>query len=351
MPIRHRLAGPPTHHGDPLVAVPRVRRGHRDNGLAKRLGKRLRRRARSLLLLHGHRRAIPTAGCNVECCQHARPAQPGSTRQLFVDALPQGTGQDDWPESFFKIRLATVSSPMTRSRSSSWAFSSRISRSRLSLPFLPVASAPSPAARNSSRQRYSVCSLMPKRRATCTAGSSRRSKTSTASRRCCTVNSERLGMVESPPGSMTSVYRTARVLTHADSQEPLAIHDVTRGWNHHRWKAIRDFLSARGHIDWQDHRYEFPSMENGKNVEKRPKRGIACKWAISDDFNWTLERVSSLNTSSKGGTSFVDTEIRRLVLTQGKGQNLRPKPFPIRAERERLFWFRAEQACENLCAA
>lgn len=43
--------------------------------------------------------------------------------------------------------------------------------------------------------------------------------------------------------------------------------DVDRGFCHHRWKRIRDFLSARGHIDWTDHRYERPAMvkdENGK---------------------------------------------------------------------------------------
>jgi hypothetical protein len=39
--------------------------------------------------------------------------------------------------------------------------------------------------------------------------------------------------------------------------------DIDRGWNHHRWKVIRDFLSARGHIDWTDNRYEPPSAGAG----------------------------------------------------------------------------------------
>jgi hypothetical protein len=32
--------------------------------------------------------------------------------------------------------------------------------------------------------------------------------------------------------------------------------DVDRPWNHHRWKAIRDAMSAQGLLDWQDQRYQ-----------------------------------------------------------------------------------------------
>lgn len=121
--------------------------------------------------------------------------------------------------------------------------------------------------------------------------------------------------------------------------------DVQRGWNHHRWKAIRDFCSARGHLDWTDHRYQY-GMDAEKSV-----RGIACKWEITDDFNWTLERVALTAPLNAGEASFVDTSIRKLIPTQGKGQNLRPKPFPLWVERERNFLLRAWEACETLFAA
>src|SRR4029077_16197422 len=147
-------------------------RRHGDDGLAQRLGNRPRRRAWPLTLLAGHWLAIPTAGRNGQRFQQSAPPQLGIAGQFFTDPPTHRVGQDNWPESFFKMRLATVSSPITKSRSSSLAFSSRISRSRASLPFLPCAKAVSPAARKSSRQRYSVCSLISYRRANCTAGSS-----------------------------------------------------------------------------------------------------------------------------------------------------------------------------------
>jgi len=118
--------------------------------------------------------------------------------------------------------------------------------------------------------------------------------------------------------------------------------DVQRPWNHHRWKAIRDFLSANGHIDWFDARYEW-----GQNQV----RGIACKWTITERFALTLEMVGNVTTDKRGGPSFVDTAVRPLIPNQGTGLNLRPTPFPIRAERERMFLFRANEACDNLFAA
>lgn len=124
--------------------------------------------------------------------------------------------------------------------------------------------------------------------------------------------------------------------------------DVARPWNHHRWKAIRDFLAARGHVDWSDHRYDYGTVKNdgqGRN------KGIACKWRLTDGYDWTLARVAALPASSKGEASFVDTRIRSLIPTQGIGENLRPTPFPLRVELEQKFWLRAYEACEHLCAA
>ena len=118
--------------------------------------------------------------------------------------------------------------------------------------------------------------------------------------------------------------------------------DVERPWNHHRWKVIRDFLSAEGHIHWIDNRYEFGTSGD---------RGLACKWRISDDYAFTLEVVASVNNIRHRGASFVDTDFRSFIPQRGTGQNLRPQRFPIRAEKERNMWFRAYEACEHLCAA
>ncbi|HEX4146829.1 MAG TPA: hypothetical protein VHY91_25250 [Pirellulales bacterium] len=125
--------------------------------------------------------------------------------------------------------------------------------------------------------------------------------------------------------------------------------DIDRPWNHHRWKAIRDFLSANGHIDWTDHRYEYSTVATDDRRTK--KKGIACKWSITDGYDWTLARVASLPTCREGEASFVDTAIQHLIPTQGNGENLKPTPFLLRVELEQKFWFRAYEACELLFAA
>jgi hypothetical protein len=127
--------------------------------------------------------------------------------------------------------------------------------------------------------------------------------------------------------------------------------DTDRGWNHHRWKAIRDFLSARGHIDWTDHRYEIPTVvkdENGKKDQKKSKRGIACKWAITDQYDHWLERVALITAPNTGEASSVDTDCRNLVPPQGNGKNLRPVSCQLRQLR---FLQRADAACDLLYAA
>jgi hypothetical protein len=132
--------------------------------------------------------------------------------------------------------------------------------------------------------------------------------------------------------------------------------DIDRAWNHHRWKVIRDFLSARGHIDWTDHRYEQPGMvkdhdgvwSRSKDKNGKSSRGIACKWAITDQFAYWLERVSLMAASKQGEASLVDTSFRKLVPAQGTGKNLRPVGCQLLKLR---FLMRAEQACDLLCAA
>lgn len=64
-----------------------------------------------------------------------------------------------------------------------------------------------------------------------------------------------------------------------------ALHEcdqADRPFNHHRFKVIRDFLSQNRHIDWQDHRYQWSEGD---------KKGIACKWRVTNHFYELLEVV------------------------------------------------------------
>ena len=122
--------------------------------------------------------------------------------------------------------------------------------------------------------------------------------------------------------------------------------DVQRPWNHHRWKAIRDFLSKQGHLDWIDNRYCYGEIVDGEFV-----RGIACKFWITDEFADALDIVATATTPTTGGASFVHTSVAGFVRLKGNGRPLVPERFPIRAERERLFWKAAYEASGTLWAA
>jgi hypothetical protein len=132
--------------------------------------------------------------------------------------------------------------------------------------------------------------------------------------------------------------------------------DINRAWNHHRWKAIRDYLSDHGHIEWQDHRYQYTFVakdEDGNVDEEESKHGIACKWEITDEFEMTLEQVASLQKQGgEGKVSFVDTEFQQLIPEQGNGESLRPTPYPISIELDRKRLCREyEDAWACFCAA
>jgi hypothetical protein len=71
--------------------------------------------------------------------------------------------------------------------------------------------------------------------------------------------------------------------------------DFTRPWNHHRWKAIRDWLSEMGWLDWQDHFYQVGTGRGD---------GRACQWRLHDDFVQLLDRLALHR--EEGGASFVD---------------------------------------------
>lgn len=71
--------------------------------------------------------------------------------------------------------------------------------------------------------------------------------------------------------------------------------DITRGWNHHRWKGIRDILSKKGLIKWIENKYQITDKRN--NVE-----GIACKWEISDKMYMYIQK-----SEKEEGSSLMDT--------------------------------------------
>jgi hypothetical protein len=86
--------------------------------------------------------------------------------------------------------------------------------------------------------------------------------------------------------------------------------DLDRCWSNDKWKAIRDFFSGIGYIDWQDQRYYLGELVDGEYV-----RGQACKWHLADDVAEVIngEEAEAVvlmdNTQSKLLTHplFIDT--------------------------------------------
>jgi hypothetical protein len=112
--------------------------------------------------------------------------------------------------------------------------------------------------------------------------------------------------------------------------------DFSRPWNHHRWKAIRDWMSEMGWIEWQDHRYQIGTGRGD---------GRACKWRLHEEFVQQLDWLAL--HQEEGAASFVDTG----VIQRGPGEPLKPLRYWFKQAEEALFWLEAEKAMENLCAA
>ncbi len=79
------------------------------------------------------------------------------------------------------------------------------------------------------------------------------------------------------------------------------------GWNHHRYKAVRDYLSQIGGIEWVDHTYH-----PGKSGEK----GQACKWGLDVMLRHEIEWFFNEEIAPP---TLIDTT------NSYRGQNLRPK--------------------------
>ncbi len=147
-----RLAGTATHDGDPLVAVPRVGRGHGHDRALDRRRNRSRRRTGTPALFRRLDGVIPTGCLDAQPLQEARQPRAGLFLTARVDDRAGLFVHAHWPESFFKTRLAMVISPITWSRSSSCFFNSATSRWAGSpAEPLPDARPALPPSRNRSR--------------------------------------------------------------------------------------------------------------------------------------------------------------------------------------------------------
>lgn len=81
-------------------------------------------------------------------------------------------------------------------------------------------------------------------------------------------------------------------------------------WNHHRWIALRNFLSEHGFIDWEDNTYFHHFGETAK--------GRACKWTVTIGFYEMLSEALDSSSLSQGG----DLGIQ--AIQRGTGQSLIP---------------------------
>lgn len=70
--------------------------------------------------------------------------------------------------------------------------------------------------------------------------------------------------------------------------------DIDRGWNHHRYKAMRDALSALDLIDWTDENYIVGVPVIDREGKKKRVGGKACKWSFSEDL---LEMLTAAEMS------------------------------------------------------
>lgn len=79
--------------------------------------------------------------------------------------------------------------------------------------------------------------------------------------------------------------------------------DVTRPWDHHRYKALRQYLSDRGLINWIDDTYVAPIVVDDVTV----KAGRCCEWEASEELLAILN-TEKRKASLAGTDSATDTE-------------------------------------------
>ncbi len=109
-------------------------------------------------------------------------------------------------------------------------------------------------------------------------------------------------------------------------------------WNHHRWIALRNFLSECGFIDWEDNTYFHFYGE--------AKKGRACKWTVTAGFYGMLSEGRDASDTTQGG----DLGVQRIA--RGTGRLLYPLFFqPGKGQINPNIFLRAATAMEMLYAA
>lgn len=114
--------------------------------------------------------------------------------------------------------------------------------------------------------------------------------------------------------------------------------DFKRPWNHHRFKAIRDWLSALGHIQWDEHRYIAPIKAGEAKVA-----GKACIWRITDELAGWLQ--GSGGEEQERSRSCVDT------IPVGTGQFMVPILWGRWSKEDSSWWAWAYKRLDEIIAA
>jgi hypothetical protein len=117
-----------------------------------------------------------------------------------------------------------------------------------------------------------------------------------------------------------------------------------RSPDHHRIKAMRDFASELGFINWIDHRYEAGEEINGEFVP-----GVACRWSITEEFSVLLNGSSNKEEGGRRGiASFMGGNLCQIPVPKGTGQHLLPELALIRTNYEELWLEDASKRLEKL---
>jgi hypothetical protein len=120
--------------------------------------------------------------------------------------------------------------------------------------------------------------------------------------------------------------------------------DFARPFNCHRWAAVRDWLSARGWVEWEDERYYFSTLAPGS--------GQAAKWRLEAGFMAGLDamvrakREREAARQEKSASFTVTAELPR-----GPGMALRPVLVLNGRGFDRQVWLEAEEFMNRLGAA
>jgi hypothetical protein len=106
--------------------------------------------------------------------------------------------------------------------------------------------------------------------------------------------------------------------------------DISRAWDHHRFKAVRDYLSSLGLIEWQDSTYVLGWHDGQGDYHK----GQAAKWKFSKDLmnqltaagqaaDTLVSVVDNVDNGEEKKTSSMGTDLTEWVSTlqqlSGKG--------------------------------